>query len=245
MPAGGLREGAGVTLDRIRRQVGRCQRLEPGVAVRREHRERLAGLRDSTSSRSKMTWSLNVRKAMPRSASARATAASRIAGGGLVVVVRVDGVRRRARRRAAGSLGAACAWTTMSPPPRARSAASSSTSDSRMNSTRRSVRVGKRVEDLAVEDERAVDLARLAQRVVQRRVIEVAKVAAEPDQGAVDDLFAQRVAFEMRALPSRSFRRTRVRTVAKIAGAHLVAPQELAGRCRSSRASIGDRRRGR
>ena len=45
-----------------------------------------------------------------------------------------------------------------------------------------------RVEDRAVEDEGAPDLARRAQRVVERRVVGDAQVAAEPDERGVEGL---------------------------------------------------------
>ncbi len=62
-----------------------------------------------------------------------------------------------------------------------------------MNSTRRSAFAApaglrltrQRVEDRAVEDEAAPDLARGAQRVVQRGVVVGAQVAAQPDQRAI------------------------------------------------------------
>ncbi len=53
-----------------------------------------------------------------------------------------------------------------------------------MNSTRRS-RSRKRIEDLAVEYERGIDVAGRRQCVVQRGVVEVAQVAAEPHQRAL------------------------------------------------------------
>ena len=40
-----------------------------------------------------------------------------------------------------------------------------------------------RIEDFAVEDEDAVHLARQAERLVQRSLVEGAQVAPEPDQG--------------------------------------------------------------
>ena len=45
-------------------------------------------------------------------------------------------------------------------------------------------RVGERVEDFPVEDERAHDLPGVFQRVVQGGMVEVAQIAAKPDQGA-------------------------------------------------------------
>ena len=44
--------------------------------------------------------------------------------------------------------------------------------------------VGQRVENLAVEDECAIDGARAGERLMERRVVEVAQIAAEPDQCA-------------------------------------------------------------
>ena len=41
-----------------------------------------------------------------------------------------------------------------------------------------------RFENLSVEDKHAIDGTHLHERAVQRRVIEVAQVAAKPDQGA-------------------------------------------------------------
>ena len=44
--------------------------------------------------------------------------------------------------------------------------------------------VGERIEDVAVENEGAHDLAGALERVVERSVVEVAQIAAEPHQGA-------------------------------------------------------------
>ena len=48
------------------------------------------------------------------------------------------------------------------------------------------------VKDLGVEDEHAMHLGGIGQRVVQRGVVVVAQVAAEPDQGGVSDGHGQR-----------------------------------------------------
>ena len=85
-----------------------------------------------------------------------------------------------------------------------------------MNSTRRSSGVGQRVEDLAIEDEGAVDRARLRERVAERRVIEVAQVAAEPDERAV---VARALVTGGGPVPRGKRRSLR---------AHLVAPQQRA-----------------
>ena len=42
-----------------------------------------------------------------------------------------------------------------------------------------------RIEDVAIEDERAIHAARLLERVIQRRVVVEPQVAAEPDEGRV------------------------------------------------------------
>ena len=47
------------------------------------------------------------------------------------------------------------------------------------------VRRGQRIEDLAIEDERAVDRARVPERVAEGRMVEVAQVAPEPDERTV------------------------------------------------------------
>ena len=54
-----------------------------------------------------------------------------------------------------------------------------------MNSTRRSARARReqRIENLAVEDEGAKDPAGVLERVIQRRMVVDAQVAAEPDEG--------------------------------------------------------------
>ena len=49
-----------------------------------------------------------------------------------------------------------------------------------------------RVQYLGVEDEHAMHLGGIGQRVVQRGVVVVAQVAAEPDQGGVSDGHGQR-----------------------------------------------------
>ena len=66
----------------------------------------------------------------------------------------------------------------------ASSDARSSRTLSQMNSTRRSWRGGKGVQDLAVEDERAVHGGMRGERRMQCSMIVGAKVAAEPHQGA-------------------------------------------------------------
>ena len=45
-------------------------------------------------------------------------------------------------------------------------------------------RVGQRIQDVAVEGEGADHLPRLPRRVMERGVVEIAQIAAEPDQGA-------------------------------------------------------------
>jgi hypothetical protein len=42
---------------------------------------------------------------------------------------------------------------------------------------------GQRIQDLAIEDERAMHNFGIVQRMVERRVVEIAQIATEPDEG--------------------------------------------------------------
>ena len=157
------------------------QRREPGALVRREHRERRAGLRQDLAP---LEDHLVARRA-PVDAQVRERVRDRrvaIERGGLVVVVRVHRAHaefarerrnRVARARVADDQAAA-----------ALAQRGVQFGDARVDELDAAVLGGgKRVEDLAVEDERAVDRTAFRERGGQRRMVAVPQVAAEPDEG--------------------------------------------------------------
>ena len=134
---------------------------------------------------------------------------------GLVVAVREHGARRRARARAPGSRRARARGARRARRRARASAASSSTTRLPDELDAAVVAARQRVEDLAVEHERAIDRAAPRQRVIQRGVVEVAQVAPEPDQrAAVADVSG---GHERESAPCASARRV-VQCVAGRAG---------------------------
>ena len=206
----GWGERIGVTVDRVRAHVGRRQAPEPGVLVRREHAERPAGLREHLVALEDHL----VLRGPERDAASGERLRDRgvaVAGRGLVVAVRVDG----ARPERGGELGNRVPGERV---PDDQSAAARAERGVELAHAVPDelhapvVRRRQRVEDLAIEDEGAEDRARFPQRVEQRRVIEIAQVAAEPDQRAV-----------LRALGHGRGPGARE---AQVVRAHLVAPQQ-------------------
>ncbi len=148
----------------------------------------------STSLRSKTTWSFDVCKATPqvgeRAADAR-VARQRVR---VVVVVGVDRLHVQRRGEVDDLVGALAVAHEQADARHAVACAEAreiggERVDALDDELDAPVGARQRVEDRAVVDECAPDLARCLERVVERGVVGRAQVAAEPDQGAVDLLF--------------------------------------------------------
>ena len=176
------RERAGVARDGIRLQVERRQRPQPRVLVRREHGKRLAGLRQHLVALEDHVVLARLERDAAVGEVVRDGGVA-VARRRLVVVVRVDGVHAEVRRERADRV-ARGPWRTISAPPRARERPVELDDGVVDELDAPVVAPRQRIQDLAVEHEHAVDGARVLERGVQRRVIEVAQVAAEPDERA-------------------------------------------------------------
>ncbi len=183
---GRRRQRIGVAAHGVGLQVEGVDLGQPGALVGREHACRADRSGSAARRARRRPGPCACGRRCLHSASAPSTLASRASASGSSSRFAYTACTSSACASGAIS-SSATAWRTISPPPSARSSASSPTSDSRMNSTRRSA-PRQRVEDRAVEDERADHLPAIAQRVVERRVVVHPQVAAEPHQALRVDL---------------------------------------------------------